>query len=115
MTTVDLPQELKLSDAQIIEVLWKLTAGYKALREQMDAQLEVIQAMVSEISFIIDQTLEHRLREEGIKYHNKLVNTFNLARRVKGLEEELDGLLIHYTDTLKEIRTNAKARPKYKY
>ena len=110
---IEIPEELKIKDHELIETLWKLVVNYKALREELNTHFDIIKAMVADISFIIDQTLEHRLREESSKYHLKLVNTFKLARRLKGVEEELDGFLIHYTGTLKELRQKVLYHQEY--
>lgn len=88
MIVADLPQELKLSDAQIIDALWKLTQRIEQLERDVDSIVETL-----------------------------AINSTNIRLLTKGfreIDESEDGRNIYLSSTLKERRTNAKAENKYK-
>ena len=89
MAVADLPQELKLSDAQIIEALWKLTQRIEQLERDVDGIVETL-----------------------------AINSTNIRLLTKGfreIDESEDGRNSYLSSILKEMKSNAKAKPKDKY
>jgi len=85
---VDLPEELKIKDDELIECLYKQTQRIKEITDGY----KVLMKLMSQV------------------YRNQAI-------MIKGFEEvweQLDGMEKYLSSTLKEIE-NAKARPKYKY
>jgi len=88
----EIPEELKLTDAQIIDTLWKLVVNYKDVRDQVNA---------------LWNEVVHHSGEMNLKG-----DWYRLDKRLRETEEQLEGLMKHYTDTLNEMRANAKRKPK---
>ena len=88
-----------LSSEQVINTLWKLTVGYKALIVQTD--------------FLTNQVLTLGMSE--LHDRGKARARHQVYKRITMLEESLEGLLTHYPSTLKEKETNVdKKRKSYK-
>lgn len=87
-------KEGKLSYGELVNVLCVLALDVKDIREQVN---------------IMWNELVH---------HNGGMNLqgdwYGLDKRLRMVEEELDGFRIHYTGTLKEIKTKKSNRYKYR-
>lgn len=96
--------DLKLTDAQLIEVLWQLTIGYKTLLEQVNLLMEGYTALIKHTDFLTEQLLKHRL----VEFKKPPLRLVEVAEKMRELEEEITGLRLHYTEntlpTLKEIK-----------
>ena len=88
-------KEGKLSYEELVNILCVLALDVKDIRDQVN---------------VMWNELIHHSGEMNLKG-----DWYGLDKRLRMVEEELDGVRIHYTDTLKGIKTNDKKKRIYKY
>ena len=90
---------IPLTNYEILNTLWKLTTGYKALKE-------VFEVLGEQVDWLTEQLVTHRL----VEFEKPKFRMNEVIHRLKIVEEDLDGLTKHYTDTLKKKEALSKSQ-----